>query len=238
MGHVAPAEHAAGPRWRRSSRCALATSSASLGSRGRKAMPAAYAALAGQVEVDDLPEEAVGDLDQDAGAVAGVDLGCPTRRGARGCRARRCRAATISWLRRPFMSTTKVTPQASCSKRGVVQALGRRQVGPVPRAAERHGDATVVRCAVDGAVLRSRVSHVASSRRRLPVTGGEQWIRVLPGRRWPATEWGDLTGGTAVRPFRSGPAVHLGVRSGSPTHRPERVVPFLPCPPTGAPPPI
>ena len=38
-------------------------------------MPTAYACWRGQLEVDDGAQERVGDLEQDAGAVAGVDLG-------------------------------------------------------------------------------------------------------------------------------------------------------------------
>ena len=44
-------------------------------SPGRKAVPTAYARLPGRLEVDDLAEELVGDLHQDARAVTGVRLG-------------------------------------------------------------------------------------------------------------------------------------------------------------------
>ena len=46
-----------------------------VGRSGRNARPTPYATRRRQVEVDDRAEEAVGDLDQDAGAVAGVGLG-------------------------------------------------------------------------------------------------------------------------------------------------------------------
>ena len=82
-------------------------------------MPVAYWPSARQVEVDDLAEEAVGHLDEQMPAPSPVfGLGARARRGARGCRGRRCPAATMSWLARPFRSTTKLTPHASCSKRG------------------------------------------------------------------------------------------------------------------------
>ena len=49
--------------------------SAASASSGRKARPDAVGPGRRQGEVDDGPEEAVGDLEEDAGAVAGVDLG-------------------------------------------------------------------------------------------------------------------------------------------------------------------
>ena len=68
-------------------------------------MPVAYAPAGGQVEVDDRAEEAVGDLDQDPGAVAGVGLGArraPVVEVADAVSA----WSTMSWLLRPCMSTT------------------------------------------------------------------------------------------------------------------------------------
>ena len=46
------------------------------------------AGLAAAAKSDDGAEERVGDLGQDAGAVAGVRLGCRWRPGGRGCAAR------------------------------------------------------------------------------------------------------------------------------------------------------
>ena len=60
------------PRWRRSAPSVFSAASAS---SGRNARPTPYAPAGGQREVDDGAQEAVGDLEQDAGAVAGVDLG-------------------------------------------------------------------------------------------------------------------------------------------------------------------
>ena len=72
---------------------------------------------AGQLEVDHLAQERVGDLDQDAGAVAGVRLGAGG-------------AAVVEVAQRgerldhdvvagtPVSVATKATPQASCSWRG------------------------------------------------------------------------------------------------------------------------
>ena len=45
-------------------------------------------ALVGQRERHDRAQEGVGDLGEDAGAVAGVGLGARRRRGGRGCAAR------------------------------------------------------------------------------------------------------------------------------------------------------
>ena len=117
-GTVAPAEDPQALLARRSPRCGRSACSAASGRAGRNAQPDAVGAGRRQLEVDDRAQEAVGHLDEDAGAVAGVDLGARTRRGGRGCTARRARSATMSWLATPLMSTTNETPQASCSKRG------------------------------------------------------------------------------------------------------------------------
>ena len=70
-----------------------------------------------EVEVHDRAVQTVGQLHEDAGAVAGVGLGAGraavvqvAQRGEGLVHERR--------LRRPCMSTTKPTPQLSCSKRG------------------------------------------------------------------------------------------------------------------------
>ena len=69
---------------------------------GKEAHGDAVLAGRGQVEVDVLPEEQVGHLDQDPGAVTGVGLGT---RGA-------------SWLGSLSRRATMATPQASCSNLG------------------------------------------------------------------------------------------------------------------------
>ena len=70
-----------------------------------------------QVEVDDLAQERVGDLEQDAGAVAGVDLGAGgaavVEVAQRGERLVDDGAAGDAG-----QVATKATPQASCSNRG------------------------------------------------------------------------------------------------------------------------
>ena len=73
---VAPAEDRAGPPRRRSPRCAACGLGALAGRRraGRRCRRRRRPP-AGSVEVDDRAQERVGDLDQDAGAVAGVGLG-------------------------------------------------------------------------------------------------------------------------------------------------------------------
>ena len=115
---VAPAEDGRGPPRRRSPRPAAGSWRRRRRRPGRNAVPTAYAPARGQVEVDDGAQERVRDLDQDAGAVAGVRPRRRRRRGGRGCAARsapgrRCRG----WPRRCRVAT-KATPQASCSNRG------------------------------------------------------------------------------------------------------------------------
>ena len=68
-----------------------------------------------QREVDDLAQERVRDLDQDAGAVAGVGLGAAGAAVLEVAAARSAPLRTIAWSRRPARSATKATPQASCS---------------------------------------------------------------------------------------------------------------------------
>lgn len=87
------------------------------GAARRDARPTAYSASSSQLEVDDLTEEPVGDLDEDAGAVAGVDLGARTSTvlevtGDPNAPAER------RWLRVPSIWATKDTPHASCSLSG------------------------------------------------------------------------------------------------------------------------
>ena len=74
----------------------------------------------GQSQASHLPIEPVRDLEEDAGAVAGVHLGAGRARCSRLQRLARP-MRTMSWLRRPCMSTTKATPHASWLELGAVQ---------------------------------------------------------------------------------------------------------------------
>jgi hypothetical protein len=82
---------------------------------GQEGDPGGVLALGGQVEVDGVTEEGVGDLQEHACTVAGP-LVCAGRaamvevlQGGRPC-------ATISWVGVPLSWATNATPQASCSK--------------------------------------------------------------------------------------------------------------------------
>ena len=80
-------------------------------------MPTAYDPTRRELEVDDRPQEGVGDLHQDAGAVAGVDLGAggaAVVEVAQG--GERLDHDVVAGS--PVSVATKATPQASCSWRG------------------------------------------------------------------------------------------------------------------------
>ena len=128
--HVAPAEDRLALLADRPSRRCARTRSAGSPSRGQEHHADAVLAGGGQRDAERLrlaAEERVRDLDEDAGAVAGLRIA------AAGAAVRQVRedlrpCSTMACERSPFMLATKPTPQASCSMRRVVKPLVRRVV--------------------------------------------------------------------------------------------------------------
>ena len=87
---------------------------------------------AGSVEADDRAEEAVGDLDQDAGAVAGVGLGAGGAAVVEVARARRGPAATMRVAgATPLHVDDERDAAGVVLEARVVEARGGRAVGPL-----------------------------------------------------------------------------------------------------------
>ena len=140
-------------------------------------MPTAYACCGGQVEVDDLAEERVGDLHQDAGAVTGVRLGA---RGAavlevaqRGQRLRHDVVAGHAGQGRHEGDATGVVLVAR--RRRALGAAGMRAVG---------GHSPVVVCARRGPMGRPSAAVEAGAQDDVGPCGG---VSLPPPRRQAPT---------------------------------------------------